>query len=1006
MLQKCYTLLTGLILFSMFMMVPGLSAQSTYVGPEKCLQCHSNPSLGDMTGWRTSMHANGYSDVTDDSKTMQDLFGVVNDYDSNGVDDFHDGLNFNDISSAFDPFKPNAPILAYSANDGYTITIGEVTSRVYLTYGGSGLYKQRYAMRIPDSTGAESADMYISPIQYNEKTHEYVLYHPDDYWVHDNGTPSNVPVFTSASALSDIATNSRSFTKGCSGCHTTGMVINPKDANGEWTMSGGAIDPTTITSYTNNNIFDLDGDGVKEQLNNGCETCHGPGSEHAMTTDKTKIINPATDMTTLEAANMCGMCHSRGKSLPNNTFSFPYDDDNFTSWSLGDLVASLYSDGGGDWPDGSSKKHHQQFFDFNVSGKGDLLMPWRDVTCYDCHDVHNSEKHHMRTARVSEDSTGAEITIATENDNNTLCLACHATHGDFTDIPIEWVADYTTNVDAIAAVVSKHTNHKYDPTGTGASRCSKCHNPKIIKSAVAYDIHAHTFEALSPKKTLDMAMPNACAVSCHIKESMPNFGVDVASDNLTDWSEQTDVDLAEELLYWYDNQWFRQLGGEGKTVEAPEVTSAFTMDGDTTDWAGIDWTKDIPLANGRMVSMKAAVTLTDIYFLAKWDDATLSMTRGGSWSFDGSAWAKSSGQNEDRLGMLWNISIPEEDWDARGCMNKCHTDIANTNAGNDHTTNADDAYLPTGQKADMWHMKAARSLGTVSANQAGVLTIDPASHEVTAGEVSLVGYVDDKYVGDFTDSGDGGRHGDAGGSTYSHNRNADKNAPKYIETNPADYIDAMILRQAEIDNGEALEVATMAAGDLTNAWAVYAGFSAVVPERILRVPLDSRADVTQAAIWKDGVWYTEIKRALNTGNDDDAQFTVGTFKFGVALIDNGGGSSHWTSGNVLNTLSIPSITGVDSRDLVTIPEEYSLSQNYPNPFNPSTNIEFNVAKQGQVVLKVYNVIGKEVATILDKVMPAGSQRIIFNGSNLASGLYFYRLEVNGFAATKKLILIK
>jgi hypothetical protein len=136
--------------YILILAICGLFASSigaqTYVGPEKCLQCHNNAALGDMTGWRTSMHANGYSDVTDDTKTMQNHFGIVNDMDENGVDDFHDGLNFNDISgTAFDVFKPNAPILAYSAQDGYTITIGDVTSRVYLTYGGSGLYKQRTA---------------------------------------------------------------------------------------------------------------------------------------------------------------------------------------------------------------------------------------------------------------------------------------------------------------------------------------------------------------------------------------------------------------------------------------------------------------------------------------------------------------------------------------------------------------------------------------------------------------------------------------------------------------------------------------------------------------------------------------------------------------------------------------------------------------------------------------------------------------------------------------------
>lgn len=535
-----------LVLITVFLCL-GSSFAQTYVGPEKCLQCHNNPGLGDMTGWRTSMHANGYSVVLDDSRSMENLYGVVNDYDNNGVDDFHDGLDFNSISSAFDPFKPNAPILAYDAVNGYTITIGTVTSRVYLTYGGSGHYKQRYVMKMMTSEG-ESADLYVSPIQYNEKTREYVLYHADDYWVYNSGVPSNVPVFTSSSTLADASTNSRSLTKGCSGCHVTGLTINAQDANGEWTMSGGAIDPTTLAMYTNNNIYDLDGDGTEEQLNTGCERCHGPGGDHVLSPSPSNIVNPDS-LTAQEANNICGMCHSRGKSKPNNTFSFPYHDDTMMSWTQGEFVADLYTDGGGYWGDGtSSKQHHQQFYDFYKSSKP--TFAFHEVRCSECHDVHNDVKHHVREEIVEEDSLGNELVIATDNDNNTLCLACHATHGDFENIPKEWVADYTNHINDIGTVVSAHSRHPYDPEGNGASRCSKCHNPKTIKSAINYDIHSHTFEPMPPQKTDLFNMPNACAASCHM-QSGNSFGIDFTNDNLGDWSEVTDQALADSLMYYY-----------------------------------------------------------------------------------------------------------------------------------------------------------------------------------------------------------------------------------------------------------------------------------------------------------------------------------------------------------------------------------------------------------------------------------------------------------------------
>ncbi len=546
----------NLLLISILSVVlTGLLASQDFVGPEKCLKCHNNPALGDMTGWRSSMHANGYSVVMDDSYTMQKLYGVINDYDQNGIDDFHDGLDFNTISSVFDPYKPNAPVLAYSAEKGYTMKIGDVTHRVMMTYGGSGLYKQRYILKI-NTVDGNSAGYYVSPIQFNEKTHEYVLYHPDAWY-----DANNQPIYTPTSTLADASQNSGSLVKGCSGCHSPLISIS-QDANGEWVGSGAPVE--NEADYEGlSNIFDFNGDGRLEQINTGCENCHGPGGDHAAAPSEDNIINPAKDMTAEQANNLCGMCHSRGKSLPSGMVSYPFDEQNMQPWFVknlvnGDyLVADLYSDGGGYWGDGmNSKKHHQQFYDLYESSKP--TFQFHKVTCYECHDVHNTVKHHIRETVVEEDSLGNEITIAVDNDNNTLCLSCHATHGDFEGIPVEWVADYANNVDKIAAVVTEHTRHPYDPDGSGASRCSKCHNPKVAKSAIAYDIHSHTFEPIPPQKTKLYAMPNACAVSCHMKDGL-TFGIDFSNDDLTKWDEDTDVALADSLMYYYgpDGKWWQ-----------------------------------------------------------------------------------------------------------------------------------------------------------------------------------------------------------------------------------------------------------------------------------------------------------------------------------------------------------------------------------------------------------------------------------------------------------------
>jgi hypothetical protein len=89
-----------------------------------------------------------------------------------------------------------------------------------------------------------------------------------------------------------------------------------------------------------------------------------------------------------------------------------------------------------------------------------------------------------------------------------------------------------------------------------------------------------------------------------------------------------------------------------------------------------------------------------------------------------------------------------------------------------------------------------------------------------------------------------------------------------------------------------------------------------------------------------------------------------------------------------------------------VPTAYSLLQNYPNPFNPSTNIKFALPKAGIVKLVVYDLLGSEVATLVNKNMNAGSFSVDFDASNLASGVYFYKLEANGFSDVKKMMLIK
>lgn len=89
-----------------------------------------------------------------------------------------------------------------------------------------------------------------------------------------------------------------------------------------------------------------------------------------------------------------------------------------------------------------------------------------------------------------------------------------------------------------------------------------------------------------------------------------------------------------------------------------------------------------------------------------------------------------------------------------------------------------------------------------------------------------------------------------------------------------------------------------------------------------------------------------------------------------------------------------------------LPKEFLLLQNYPNPFNPLTNLKFLLPVSGITSLKIYDVLGREIQVLVNQHLTHGTYEVQFDGSNLPSGVYFYKLESNSFTETKKMVLVK
>ena len=113
-------------------------------------------------------------------------------------------------------------------------------------------------------------------------------------------------------------------------------------------------------------------------------------------------------------------------------------------------------------------------------------------------------------------------------------------------------------------------------------------------------------------------------------------------------------------------------------------------------------------------------------------------------------------------------------------------------------------------------------------------------------------------------------------------------------------------------------------------------------------------------------------------------------------------SSSTVSGFV--ALSGSTVTAVETTE--SLPTEFVLNQNYPNPFNPSTTISYKLSSDGNVSLKVYDILGNEVASLINDFQNAGNYKISFDASRLASGVYFYKLQTSNFVQVRKMMLLK
>lgn len=507
----------------------------------------------------------------------------------------------------------------------------------------------------------------------------------------------------------------------------------------------------------------------------------------------------------------------------------------------------------------------------------------------------------------------------------------------------------------------------------GAKQCLVCH---VDDMGAPFSKLAHSIHMVSPHFSAPLGDCN----TCHVNESQNQFTayadqVCTACHNPVPYFPSDHADAVP--LYAETGMSCATLnchagGGMGvfKNISETHAAIADKYVGGTLTAKGsltapvIDGVVDDVWNDAQMIStykgveLKAIYDDNNIYFLAQWEDGHNLYTGSAApshsiknkwWTNQNGNWSQSG--NEDRFAFMFDAG----DANGASCAKMCHSTKEHKTADGN---------------VDVWHWKAART--------------------------NPIGVTDDKW---WSTSGRGSDSKTI--SAYSDNKSSEGSYPLYSGPITDNYF-IIIPEGSSVDNLETNVVNTDEyPGYILNANADGSRFADVMSKGVF----DSTS----------GKWTLEFKRAFDTGNSDDVVFTNNSeVNFTTATFDNTGGG-HASQGidvGVYTLILGDPLTAVEeSSD--NLPFSYSLKQNYPNPFNPNTTINFDVKSAGHVTLEIFNSLGQRVRILADKEFSAGSYKVDFDGSNLSSGIYFYRINITGtgsskagFENVKKMILMK
>ncbi len=530
-------------------------ATNTPVGSEYCIACHAafNPEVDE---WHHTLHA-FFIRKPMGMWTMTPGKGIVCDFDGNGVDDFIQGVDFNTVAnSPFEAQKPNAPILSYdAATDTYFIQLGPggLKLKVGATLGGSSLDNgQRYMCYVPVADGETgySDAVYFGPLAWGGSS---ISSNASNWYT------GNTPKYAPGVIRSGLAgLQGQNYLKTCSGCHITQVRKAYVTASGEYVVNPY---PATLIPNDSPNYPDLDGDGIADMANIGCESCHGPGSLHILGGgDPSKIVNPSDIRNNQKRSAVCLQCHVQIASAPNKVWGFTYNETanhGYVVTSDPEDLANYQVFTGGLWPDGWNYIA-ARIDSYKVSGH---YQGAHGIACNNCHNPHAETTNPAQVRDLMSSHGVTDIPASTHNDS--FCLSCHNAPY-FGTVTAAQIKDWDNNFEAIRNLIEGHAHHPYGADRImGLANCIGCHMAPTAGHGTIEGA-THTFFPAEPEATIEYASVtglayggtgnvNSCSATCHRGRARVWYDVPILN---TGWDNnkfgtQDEVNLAEHLVQYF-----------------------------------------------------------------------------------------------------------------------------------------------------------------------------------------------------------------------------------------------------------------------------------------------------------------------------------------------------------------------------------------------------------------------------------------------------------------------